>query len=281
MIHRVEGLVVRGYRMSESSKVVVLYTHENGKVRLVAKGARRPKSRFGASLEPITLGHYVYYSRENRDLQTLSEGDIRHPFFGIKRAYKRVVFASVVCEFLDHMTADEDRNPLLYSATLDSLRWMEVIPEESLELPLWYFQLKAAAALGYRPHLSGCVQCGIKITGSRVRFSPALGGTVCDRCTGSGMTLKYKTIQLLEQLQVGRPDRIKIPQFEGVDWVEGRNALRRFLVHHIERSRRLRALEFLDRMLAVGNALPVAGQASLAAECADLSYPAEAAPKRR
>lgn len=281
MIHGIEGLVIRGYRMSESSKVVVLYTHENGKLRLVAKGARRPKSKFGASLEPITLGHYVYYSRENRDLQTLSEGDIRHPFFGIKRSYRRVVFASVVCELLDHMTADEDRNPLLYSAALDSLRWMEVIPEGSLELPLWYFQLKAAAALGYRPHLSGCVQCGIRITGCRVRFSPALGGTVCDRCANSGVALNYMTLQLLEQLQVGRPDRIDISRFTEVDRMEGRNALRSFLAHHIENSRRLRALEFLDRMLASENAVAVAGQASLAAECADVSYPTETVPQRR
>ena len=124
MIRRVEGLVIRGYRMSQSSKVVVLYTNEHGKLHLVAKGARRPKSKFGASLEPITWGSYVIYWRENRDLQTLSEGDILHPFWGMKQSYARTAYASAVCELLDHMTVDEDRNPLLCSVVLDSLRWM-------------------------------------------------------------------------------------------------------------------------------------------------------------
>ena len=148
MISKTEGLVLRGYRMSESSKVVVIYTRTAGKVRVVARGARRPRSKFGASVEPITWGAYVFYSRENRELQTLSEGDILYPFEGIKRVYRRLVYASAVCDLLDRLTPEEDANSLLCSVTLETLRWMETVEEQAVELPLWYFQLKAAAGAG-------------------------------------------------------------------------------------------------------------------------------------
>jgi DNA repair protein RecO (recombination protein O) len=250
MICRDEGLVLRGYRMTESSKVVVIYARESGKLRLVAKGARRPKSRFGASLEPITWGTYVFYRRENRELQTLSEGDILHPFDSIKQAYRRMAYASAVCDLLDHMTADEDRNPLLYSVTLDTLRWMETIQAWAIEFPLWYFQLKAASALGYRPHLSGCVRCGNRLSGSRVRFSPHEGGTLCSTCGVGGMVMQRATVDFLEQLQTRRPDRIEIQGLKAHGHTEARHILRAFLNYHIESRRKVKSLDFLDRMLA-------------------------------
>ncbi|MDP6777850.1 MAG: DNA repair protein RecO [Candidatus Latescibacteria bacterium] len=250
MICRAEGLVLRGYRMSGSSKVVVIYTRESGKLRLAARGARRPKSRFGASLEPITWGSYVYSRREGRDLQTLTEGDILYAFGGLKRDYRRMAHASAVCDLLDHMTAEEDRNGVLCSVALESLRWIESVADASVELPLWYFQLKAASALGYRPHLSGCVRCGSRLEDSGIRFSPVEGGTVCGHCGSSGSPLDRPTVTYLEQIQTGRPDRIDVEPFGRVDRGKVRGMLRTYLDYHVEARRRIRSLDFLDRMLA-------------------------------
>ncbi len=250
MICRAEGLVLRGYRMSESSKVVVIYTRESGKLRLAARGARRPKSRFGASLEPITWGSYVYSRREGRDLQTLTEGDILYAFDGLKRDYRRMAHASAVCDLLDHMTADEDRNGILCSVALESLRWIESVGTGAIELPLWYFQLKAASALGYRPHLSGCVRCGTRLPESGIRFSAAEGGTVCAHCGSSGSPLDRPTVAYLEQIQTGRPDRIDTKAIERIDRAKVRGLLRTYLDYHVETHRRIRSLDFLDRMMA-------------------------------
>ncbi len=250
MISKTEGLVLRGYRMSESSKVVVIYTRSTGKVRVVARGARRPRSKFGASVEPLTWGAYVLYRRANRDLQTLSEGDILHAFEGLKGDYRRLVYASAVCDLLDRLTPDEDPNSLLCSVTLDALRWMETIEEFAVELPLWYFQLRASAALGYRPHLSGCVQCGGGISGDRVCFDAGRGGTVCRRCERGGIGVKMPTVQFLEQLQTARADRVEEKGFRSVDVSEARRVLRSFLWRHIENRGQVKSLDFLNRMLA-------------------------------
>ncbi|MDE3259100.1 MAG: DNA repair protein RecO [Gemmatimonadota bacterium] len=254
MISKSEGLVLRGYRMSESSKVVVIYTRNAGKVRVVAKGARRPRSKFGASLEPITWGAYVFYSRENRDLHTLSEGDILYSFEDLKRVYRRLAYASAVCDLLDRLTPEEDPNSLLCSVTLDSLRWMETVEEEAVELPLWYFQLKAAAMLGYRPHLGGCVGCGSRITRDRVCFDAGRGGTVCGRCERGGIEVAMATIRYLEHLQTARADRIDDSGFRAVDTGEARRVLRGFLWRHIENRGQVKSLDFLNRLLAAEGA---------------------------
>jgi DNA repair protein RecO (recombination protein O) len=250
VICRSEGLVIRGYRMSESSKVAVIYTREHGKIRFAARGARRPKSKFGASLEPITEGAFVYYRRENRELQTLGEADILYAYTGIKQDYDRLAYASGVCDLLDIMTADEDRNDLLYSVAVDALRWLEQVPKPAVEVPLWYFELRAAAALGYRPHLSGCVRCGGRVPDGRVRFSASLGGTLCGRCGGQGLPLRRATVGFLEQLQTRRPPNVELSGFQTEGRAEARRALRQFLDYHLPARRRIRALDFLDRLQA-------------------------------
>lgn len=250
MICRTEGLVIRGYRMSESSKVSLIYTRESGKIRVAARGARRPKSKFGASLEPITLGSFVYYRRENRELQTLSEADILYAFPGIKQDYDRIAYASAVCDLLNSMTPDEDRNALLYSVTVDTLRWLETVPKDAVEVPLWYYELHAAAALGYRPHLSGCVRCSAKVPEGTVSFSPSLGGTLCGRCGTQGQRLRRSTVDFLEHLQTRLPQNVDLSGFRTEARAEARQALRQFLDYHIPDRQRVRAFDFLDRLQA-------------------------------
>ncbi|MFT5370179.1 MAG: DNA repair protein RecO (recombination protein O) [Candidatus Latescibacterota bacterium] len=256
VIVQTEGLILRSFRMSESSKVVVVYTRDLGKVRLVAKGARRPKSKFGASLEPLTWGRYVFYKRENRELQTLSEGDIVYPFEAVKQHYGRLAAGYVVCEVLDHMTEDEDRNPMLFRLALDTLEWIGNIETPALDMPIWYFQLKAAGELGYRPHLSGCVQCGKRLDGKRLGFSPMLGGVLCTQHAGLGMSISQNTVGFLEQLQVGHPEKMDIETFKSVNRVEATRLLRSFLDHHMSSQYRPKAFDFFENVMAAERAVP-------------------------
>jgi DNA repair protein RecO (recombination protein O) len=259
MIVRTDGLVLRTHKMTETSLVVVLYTKQWGKVRLAAKGARRPKSRFGAAFQPLTLGSYVYYRKEGRDLQTASEGDIHHTFDGIKADYLRLGYGSAVCDLLDQMTAEEDPNAFLLSITLDTLRWMEQLTSEYLELPLWYFQLKAAGCLGYRPHLSGCAVTGSRLEGPRAWFSPEHGGTVGQRTEGPGIWLDSETLTYMEHLQTHTPDRIDQTAFDRVDRGQCGQAIRLFLDYHLG-DRRPKSFIYLEKLMNTRT-----GRASLAA----------------
>jgi DNA repair protein RecO (recombination protein O) len=233
--------------MTETSLVVVVYTRACGKVRLAAKGARRPKSRFGAAFQPITFGSYVYYKKDGRELQTASEGDIQHPFGGLKQDYERLGYGSAVCDLLDHITVDDDPNAFLLSITLDTLRWMESVPSHRMELPLWYFQIKAAGCLGYRPHLSGCVVTGEGLDDSRAWFSAEHGGTVKRRMDGHGVWLDPESIAYLEHLQTLTPDRIDADGFDHVDAEQCRRAIRLFLDYHMD-ERHPKSLLYLEKL---------------------------------
>mgnify|MGYP001173540914 CR=1 FL=1 len=140
MIVRTEGLVLRTHKMGETSLVMVVFTKAWGKVRLAAKGARRPKSKFGAACQPITLGSYVFYRKEGRDLQTASEGDITYTFDVIKADYVRLGYGSAVCDLLDQMTIEVNGTGhiVLNDEVLDT-------DAESREVPLLLDRLRTYA----------------------------------------------------------------------------------------------------------------------------------------
>lgn len=251
MILRTDGIVLRAYRMSDSSKVAVLYTTHLGKVKAAARGARRPKSKFGASLEPFTEGNYVIYHREGRDLQTLSEGDILRPFEGVKADFDRLIHASAVAELADHLTMEEEPNPALYGALVKALVCLEGLPGDRSETAFWLFQVHAAEALGYSPRFDRCAACGKDCVRRRVSFSPRLGGVVCGECggeAGGAISLREETARFLLQLQMAGVEPAFGPAPPEAVRGEVRQALRLFLEYHTEDRRPLRALHFKDQV---------------------------------
>lgn len=249
MILRTDGIVLQTYRMSESSKVAVLYTAELGKVKAAARGARRPKSKFGASLEPFTEGTYVIYHREGRDVQTLSEGDILRFFEGVKSDFDRLIHASAIVELTDHVAVGEEPNPALYRALQGALTCLEGLPGDRSETAFWFFQVHAAEALGYRPCFDRCAGCGEVLHRRRISFSPRLGGAICENCGEEGaLALRAETVRFLDRLQSSDAETTA-----GLDVPEAirgeiRQALRMFVEYHTEDRRPLRSLHFKDQV---------------------------------
>ena len=107
-IIRTEGVVLKRRDFGETSRVVIVYTYRKGKVQLLAKGARRPKSKFGAALEPLTLGEYVFYYREAKDLYTLSEADIVRSYQRVREDAPRLVYGLACVEAADKILASPE-----------------------------------------------------------------------------------------------------------------------------------------------------------------------------
>lgn len=174
---RCEAVVVRTYPLGDTSRIAVLYSREFGLVRGVAKGARGPKSPFGAGLEPLTHVDVVLYRKDGRDLDLLSKVDVRASWSG--GGFARVTHAQAILEFVDRLVWETEHDPALYDLLLAALRAVREAPEGALASLTLAFQLQAAGLLGYRPVADRCAGCGAPPAG---RWAPSRGGAVCARC---------------------------------------------------------------------------------------------------
>jgi DNA repair protein RecO (recombination protein O) len=174
---RCEAVVVRTYPLGDTSRIAVLYSREFGLVRGVAKGARGPKSPFGAGLEPLSHVDVVLYRKDGRDLDLLSKVDVRQSWSGGGLA--RVTHAQAVLEFVDRLVWETEHDPALFDLLRAALAGLRAAPEDGLASVTLAFQLQAAGLLGYRPVADRCAGCGAPPAG---RWAPARGGAVCARC---------------------------------------------------------------------------------------------------
>ncbi|MBM3279312.1 MAG: DNA repair protein RecO [Candidatus Handelsmanbacteria bacterium] len=247
-IVKTRAVVLRARRLGETSKLLTLYTEDEGKLRATAKGARKPKSRFGGALEWMTEVQVVCYLRDERDLQTLSDGDALRAFPRLLGDLERLSLGSAACELIDRLTVERDPNRRLYRCLSGVLAGLEEVQGPQVEPLFWYFQLRAAEALGYRPELDHCTSCRLPLAGEWLWFSPAMGGGLCARCgtAAGGIRVAGDSLRLLAGLQAlgaYQPEAIPpAPPRRG----ELRSMLRRFLEYHGGQHSHLKSLDFLE-----------------------------------
>ncbi len=262
------AIVLRDYRLGETSKIVVCYTQDYGKVRLVAKGVRKGGSRFGAALEPLMVSGVVFYLREGRDLSLVSQASIEREFPALRRDVVRMALGGAVVELLERLLPNHESDRDLYELTETALEDMSEQALPALDAVLWRFILNVASRLGYQPELSRCVSCRTDDCVAEGRaagaggpggagwagFSPELGGLICRRCASGG--------ELPVPLPVGPEAEILVALAGGdadAPAVAGRSltpaardditrALGLFLEQHAGRSMRLKSLDFLAQV---------------------------------
>ncbi len=152
MIVRTEAVVLRGIKYGETSRIVTLFTREKGKLTVMAKGARLPKSKFGATLEPTAYTQVVFYYKSTRGLQTLSESAHVEPFLNLHRDLERLTLGLRIVELVDVLMQKEDAQPHVFNLVVQTLRRLNEAPQRAANV-LPYFQLRLAAALGFAPQV--------------------------------------------------------------------------------------------------------------------------------
>jgi DNA repair protein RecO (recombination protein O) len=175
------ALVLRVVPWSETSFVVTLFTRESGKVRGVAKGARRPKGPFESALDVLALCKVVFLRKSSEALDVLTEAKLLRRFRLQGRSLAALYAGYYVAELLHELTDDYDPHPELFDAANDTLA---ALPSESdAARRTLRFELAALRLLGHLPSLTRCSECGQTIEAAgRVAFSPLAGGALCDNC---------------------------------------------------------------------------------------------------
>ena len=247
------AVVSKTMKMSDSSKLVTLITENNGLVKVMAKGARRPQSRYGAALESITLISSIYYFRDSREIQSLSGAEIIEPFENIKDDLKKLSAAFAIVEIAQSLTASEDPGAGTFDILVDSLEGLECGRTKDAEKHLWRFVLRVLSAAGYKPSLDKCVVCGKKPHERSVFFSLQDGGLVCS-CAGSegkfGFNVSPGALMVMKNLMKGDVGELPKLKIDSSQSREIEKITLQFLSYHTGTSRQPRSLSFMRKMEA-------------------------------
>ena len=235
-LYRDTAVVLRTYRLGEADRIVVLLTEHHGKVRAVAKGVRKTRSRFGARLEPMS--HVRLLLAKGRELDIVSQAEAVESLAPLVGDLDHMTNGMAVLEAIDQMTLDREPAPHLYRMLVGALR---TIAERSGPLVVPAFYWKLLAAEGVRPQLDACVRCGE--LEPRVAFDLEEGGVLCRSCR-SGTAISPDALALMRMVLGGRlNDALAVPASPATHEVA--TLATRALEHHIER--RLRTVAMFER----------------------------------
>jgi DNA repair protein RecO (recombination protein O) len=233
-LYKDEGVVLKTIKLGEADRIITIFTRYNGKVRAVAKGVRKTKSRFGARLEPFTQVQLLIY--RGRELDTITGVDILAPFKGVRTDFARVTEAAAVAELVEKIMPERERALSVYDLLLGALESVARGAENVVPA----FLVKLLSVAGFHPQLSVCAGCGG--AGGLEGFSPALGGVVCLNCWNEddgAWRIGSDRVALLGTLLTSEFGCVSDPAAA----LEVTDALRRYAEYHLERP--LKSLQLL------------------------------------
>jgi DNA repair protein RecO (recombination protein O) len=173
-----EAIVLRTYPLRESDLLVTLFTRAEGKVKGVARAAKKSKRRFGGALEPLTLVRAYYDDREGQELARLDSCDILESPLSSEIDYPRVVALEHVAETLDELLPDREANDAIFRLAVSVLHQLRA---GSIWMPLTYFQLWLVRLVGFLPELGECMACGRSLNGDRAFYHVLADGPMCEQ----------------------------------------------------------------------------------------------------
>src|ERR1700758_1334409 len=175
-----EAIVLRTYPLREADLLVTLFTRAEGKVRGVARSAKKSKRRFGGALEPMTYVRAFYDVRERQELARLDACEVLESPLATEVSYARAVALAHVAELLDELLPDREANDAIFRLTLSVLHALQGGDAgDGIWMPLTYFELWLTRLVGFLPELTECVACGRSLNGSRSYFHALADGLMC------------------------------------------------------------------------------------------------------
>ena len=179
-LRETEAIVLRTYRLAEADKIASLLTRQMGRLRAVAAGARRTKSRYGSALEPLSHVRALIFERENRDLLRMNSAELIESFFDMQKDYRVQLAAQYLAEVAERMIPEREPNDRLFRLFLAVLRSLKHSGE--VTRPLLYFDYWLVRLAGFLPDFDHCQSCGRALGEAGGFYVPGSEGLVCDTC---------------------------------------------------------------------------------------------------
>ncbi len=256
-IETTEAIVLRSMKYRSSSKIVTLYTRNHGKVSVIAKAARERSKFFGSALEPMSYISAVFYWKEGRDLQILSEASHLRAFHGLTVRLETMAAGLAIVELAQLVTHYQEANPELFNLILGSLTVLDARAEDP-GLIFCAFELRLAGVLGFSPEFDRCLSCGREMAEEAgreaVEFDLDRGGIRCGRCSGGAgeghFRLPAGAVGRLKSFQTMTfEDLLQAPPLEAEAGTAIKRFLWLFLQRHVHGLRSLRSEKVFSTIL--------------------------------
>ena len=235
-VDRDVGIALRTVKLGEADRIVTFVTQGHGKVRAVAKGVRKTKSRLGARVEPPT--HVSLQLWEGRELDVVTGADALDHFKPVRTDLDRFTRATALLEAVDAVVQERDADPRIYAMLLGALRVLSA-QEAPLLVPAFYWKLLAQQGVG--PVVDVCAHCGE--AADLVAFDVVEGGALCRACR-SGVRVSPDAVHLLQRILGGELVAVLAEPASAAGF-EVEALATTALEAHLER--RLRSVRLIDR----------------------------------
>ncbi|MBC7233203.1 MAG: DNA repair protein RecO [Chloroflexi bacterium] len=241
-IYRTEAIVLKHSDFGEADRLLTVYTPYLGKLRLLAKGIRKPTSRKSGHLESFTRTQLLV--ARGRNLDIITQAQTIEPYLALRQDLWRMSHAYYVGELVDCFGEEQAENYPLYCLLCEALHW--ICQSSNLPLTMRFVEMQVLNLAGYRPQLFQCLRCNAALEPIVNYFSAAEGGMLCPRC-GEGQRgakpvslAAFKALRYLQTREYADCARLQLSQATLAE-VEG--LLGDYLVYILEHG--FKSVEFL------------------------------------
>lgn len=241
-LYKVDAIVLRSIECGNGDKLLVLFSREHGKMKVMAHGVTRPTSRKRGSVQPFTYTKFLIHRGRELDSVSQCEGIEMFPF--LRDGLEIISHASYLAELVECLAPEGEQNERLFSLMLETMRLME---EGEADILTRSFEIKAAGLMGYRPVLEVCAHCGEPLAG-RVFFSAENGGVLCGECCSGdprAVPCSRGMVETLKALLNWPQERLRQLKISAADRKQIKILLYDYLKYYLERD--LKSASFLNR----------------------------------
>jgi DNA repair protein RecO (recombination protein O) len=243
--YRSEAIVLRRSNFGEADRMLTLYSKEFGKIRALAKGARKPQTRKTGHVELFMRTNFMFARGKNIDI--ITQAEMVEAYQQLRTDLVRTTYASYAVELVDLLTVEADQDLRKYNLLADALSWFESAAD--LMLTARFYELRLLALAGFQPQLFHCVSRGETIEEQDQFFSAEAGGLICPDCRSAdprARTVSAPAVKVLRYLQSRDWETVKVLRLRGQLNGELESLMHHYLSYVLERD--LKSVDFLRRL---------------------------------
>ena len=244
-LYRVQAVIIKRTDVGEADRLLTLFTAERGKLRVIAKGARKPSSHKSGHVE--LFNHVNLLIAKGRNLDLITQAETLDSYLPLRGDLDRLGYAYYLGELIDRFTEEEGEHPALFDLVVQAFAWLGDTDDPARSMR--YIELQMLNHVGYRPQLFRCVQCGDELEPVENFFTVEGGGALDPKdrdAFGDAEPVSLSALKVLRWMQMHEYAAIRDLRIGDAVRDELEALMQKFITVHLERN--LKSVQFLREL---------------------------------